>query len=344
MSLETVPFAPELASPDELRAWYEIFVAVSPDFPGAPVPPYDSFTQQLCQPTSHYGLQRRWTARDDGRLLGTASAIFPTDENSELAIITVRVPAENRRGGVGTRLLQAMLPQIHEHGCRTIIGTVKAGADGEKWASALGFQTVHQRSSHHLDITSVDPARWQVEPTPGFRLLQWMDTAPDDLVLGFARARNAIADSPTGESSYQHPSWTAERVRQYEAKTLESGESHRYVVAVDERSGAVAGFTEVAIIPGQWSYCRQEDTAVLSEFRGLGLGRAMKASMMRWLTADFPRLEQVRTMTAAENVHMIRVNTQLGYQADSTLANVESEVGALEALLDSSVRFLVEGR
>ncbi|MFB7667640.1 GNAT family N-acetyltransferase [Kitasatospora sp. NPDC056138] len=333
MSLDVAPFAAERASAAELRAWYELAVtATAVDYPSAPVPPYDSYVQQLCQPTSYRGLQRLWVARDDGRLVGIASAVFPTDENSERAIITVRVSPRNRRRGVGTRLLQTMLPEIRSRGCQMIAGQTKAGADGEKWTSALGFRTVVQRASHHLDVRSVDPARWRVPPAAGFRIQKWVDTAPDDLVQGFARARNAIADSPTGEASYRHPDWTAERVRQYEARMREIGESHRYVVAIDERSGAVAGFTEIAVVPQQWSYCYQEDTAVLPEFRGLGLGRAIKASMMRWLTADLPRLEQVHTMTASENLHMIRVNAQLGYVTDHVVASVESELGALEAL------------
>ncbi|MFF4953189.1 GNAT family N-acetyltransferase [Streptomyces chattanoogensis] len=118
----------------------------------------------------------------------------------------------------------------------------------------------------------------------------------------------------------------------------ETGESHRYVVAVDERSGAVAGFTKIAFVPQQWSHCYQEDTAVLPEFRGLGLGRAIKASMMCWLTADFPRLEQVHTMTTSDNLHMIRVNAQLGYVTVHGVATVESEVGALEAHLPAAGR------
>ncbi|WP_045305956.1 GNAT family N-acetyltransferase [Saccharothrix sp. ST-888] len=334
MSLETAPFAAEHASSDELRAWYELAVtSTAADYPSSPVPPYDSYVQQLRQSTSYLGLQRLWVARDSGRLIGTASAVFPTDENSERAIISVRVSAQYRRRGVGTRLLQTMLPEIHERGCRRIAGQTKASADGEKWTNALGFRAVAQRASHHLDIKSVDPARWQVPPTPGFRIQKWVDTAPDDLVQSFARARNAIADSPTGETSYRHPDWTAERVRQYETRMREIGETHRYVVAVDERSGAVAGFTEIAIIPRQSSFCHQEDTAVLPEFRGLGLGRAVKAAMMRWLTADLPHLEQVHTMTASDNLHMIRVNAPLGYVTDHVVSSVESEVGALEARL-----------
>ena len=344
MSLETAPFAPELASPEELLAWYGILVAVAGDFPGSPVPPYDAYVRQLRAPASARSPQQRWDARDNGRLLGTAGAIFRTDENSERVLVAVRVPVPDRRGGVGTRLLQAMLPQLRARGCRTVAGTVKAGADGEQWASALGFRTVLRQSAHHLDVTKADPLRWQVELAPGFRLRQWTDTAPDDLVRGFAMARNAMADQPIGESSYRHPAWTVERVRQHEAELLKSGMSRRYVVAIDERSGAVAGFTEIVIAPGQPRTCRQVDTGVLSEYRGRGLGRAMKASMMRWLTDDFPGLEQVFTMTAAENIHMIRVNAQLGYRTDATLAIVESEVGALEARIVETLLTDRQGR
>jgi GNAT superfamily N-acetyltransferase len=337
MSTETAPFAPGLASPEELRAWYDIFreIAVS-DFPDASVPQYDVYVRQLCGSVPQHAVHERWDARRNGRVLGTASAVFPTDDNRERVVLAVRVPAQDRGAGVGTRLLRAALPRIREHGCRWIASQVREGADGEQWANTLGFRQVLRCSSHRLDIRGVDPSRWRIDPPTGFTFRQWTDTAPEDLLGGFARARNAMADQPIGGSSYRHPPWTAERVRRYEAGTLASGESHRYVAAVDERSGTVAGFTELAVVPGQVSHCRQEDTAVLPEFRGLGLGRAMKALMMRWLTTEHPRIEQVRTMTAAENAHMIRVNAQLGYTTDHTLITVESEVAAVEALLNPS--------
>ncbi|MEY9846075.1 GNAT family N-acetyltransferase [Streptacidiphilus sp. MAP5-3] len=338
MGLETAPFAPELASPDELRAWYQLFVEVSvADFPSTPVPEYDTYVQQLRTSASSQWTRVRWEARDAGRLLGTASATFPTGENSGYAVIAVRVAVQDRRGGVGTGLLRAMLPEIRERGCRPVACEVKAGSDGQKWTDVLGFRPVLRLTEHRLDITSVDPARWQVEAPSGFRLRQWADTAPDELVQGFVGALNAMADQPLGEVSFQYPTWTVERVRRREADPLKAGQSRRYVVAVDERSGTVAGFTEIVIDAEQGSHCKQGDTAVLSQFRGLGLGLAMKSSMMRWLTADLPQLEQVHTMTASENTHMIRVNARLGYKAEYTLASVESDVSALEALLGCAV-------
>ncbi len=338
MSLDIAPFLPGDASPQDLRDWYEIYVAVaSADFPSVPLPPYDSYVEQLGKAMSYMGLQRHWTARCNGRLVGVASAHFPTSESNQLAYISVRVSAPHRRGSVGSRLLRAMVPVIREHGCKRVSGQVSVGGDGEKWTSALGFRTVLRRSSHRLEVGSVDPAVWQLDPAPGFRLEQWESVAPQDLVHGFAQARNTMADQPTGESSYQRRVWTAERVRQHEAEMRDVGETRRYVVAVEERSGEVAGFTEIAIVPGQVSVVYQEDTGVRPQYRGLGLGRAMKAAMMRWLTADLPALEQVRTMTAAENLHMIRVNAQLGYRTEYTESSVEADVAALEVLLASSV-------
>ncbi|MBF9071933.1 GNAT family N-acetyltransferase [Streptacidiphilus fuscans] len=334
MGVETAQFAPERASADELRAWYELFVEVSEaEFPDNPVPPYDSYVRQLRRSSSSQWSRLRWEARDGGRLVGTATATFPIGENSGYCDMAVRVTAPDRRGGVGTGLLRAALPEIRERRCRTIGGEVKADSDGEKWAQALGFHPVLSLTEHRLDLTTADPAQWQVETPPGFRLRRWADTAPDDLVEGFAQALTAMADQPIGEATFTYPVWTVERLRKREADSLKAGQSRRYVVAVDERTGTVAGFTEMVIDAEQKTHGHQGDTGVLSEFRGSGLGLAVKSSMMRWLTADLPHLEQVETMTASENTHMIRVNSQLGYQATYTLLSVESDVDALEAAL-----------
>ncbi|MFF4953188.1 hypothetical protein [Streptomyces chattanoogensis] len=86
MSLELGPFAAERASADELRAWYDLSVtSAAADYPSNPVPPYDSYVQQLCKPTSYLGLQRLWVARDKGRLVaprldrGTGTAVRGQD-------------------------------------------------------------------------------------------------------------------------------------------------------------------------------------------------------------------------------------------------------------------------
>ena len=101
------------------------------------------------------------------------------------------------------------------------------------------------------------------------------------------------------DSSYQPPEWTSARVRQ-KAEVRAGGRVHRFVAAVQEPTGTLAGFTELGYGAEYPSVCYQEDTAVLREFRGRGLGRAIKAEMMRWLVAEQTGLEIVMTNTAAE--------------------------------------------
>ncbi len=121
-----------------------------------------------------------------------------------------------------------------------------------------------------------------------------------------------------------------QRVRAYEAASRDRGCELRTVVAVHEASGTVAGLTEIEVRPGRNDFALQLDTAVLPEYRGHGLGRFIKAQMMRWLLADRPQMEMVGTTTDAANIHMIRVNHQLGYITADTICNVEAGIETLD--------------
>jgi mycothiol synthase len=194
-----------------------------------------------------------------------------------------------------------------------------------------------------LHVADVDPALWDVRVPAGFRLAQWAEAAPDELVAAFAAARNAIGDAPNGESAYEHAEWTVERVRRAEADLRESGDDSRFVVAVHEETGTVAALTGMLLRPGRADLCWQRDTAVVARHRGLGLGRVVKAAMMRRLLAEFPDLGRVITNTAAENAHMIRVNEQLGYAHYADVGRFEASVERLGAALGMSSNTNIPG-
>jgi GNAT superfamily N-acetyltransferase len=120
------------------------------------------------------------------------------------------------------------------------------------------------------------------------------------------------------------------RVRNYEAKIRDRGCELRTVVAVHESSGAIAGLTEMQFVPGRGELGIQLDTAVLPEYRGRGLGLFVKADMKRWLLADRPEVQTVATQTDAGNIHMIRVNHQLGYVTDAVISKVEAGIETLD--------------
>ena len=301
------------------------------DYPDRPFQPYATFAEQLRMPVSMLGSQRFWAARAQGRIVGTATAAFPERENRQLTITKVRVPPDLRRKGIGTALLRATLADMRSERRGTVTGQgLKVGGDGEKWASALGFRKVQDFVLQTLVVADIDSDLWEVPAPEGFGAERWSGAASESLVAGYARARTAITDAPRDKSSLKFPEWNVERVRKHEADARRRGCELRTVIAVDESSGTVAGLTQMELRPSRPDFGYQLDTAVLPQFRGRGLGRFIKAAMMRWLIADRPDIERVATNTDASNVHMIRVNHEIGYVTDNVVTDVEAHVDALD--------------
>jgi len=94
--------------------------------------------------------------------------------------------------------------------------------------------------------------------------------------------------------------------------------------------------TEIELWASQPGEAAQRDTVVAADFRGRGLGLAIKGAMLRWLTADRPAIEQVWTHTVDDNTYMIRINLAIGYVTTAVLAYVE--VGADELAKRLEVR------
>lgn len=320
-----------------MRGFYDVLVSSQAvDKPDEPRLEYGNLVGRLKTPFPGLGPLIHRLAYQDGEVVGVAAVHFPEAENSELAVVEITVHPRFRRRGVGTAMLRSLLPELRARGrVRVEGGQVTKDGAGERWANVLGFQVANTRVMQVLLVPEVDSAIWEVEAPSGYHLERWVGSAPERLVESYAVARQAIHDAPLGGAEFQDPEWTIERVRAAENELRALGIEQRVVVAVHDQMRAVAGFTEVELHPHRpfWGY--QRDTAVLSAHRGHGLGRFVKAGMMRWLLADRPGLERVYTGTSADNSHMINVNHQLGYTTVRTMIVVNSAVSSLEAFLTS---------
>lgn len=333
MSVEISRYDPLSSSDTDHAEHYEVVTAVlAVDFPDQKHPTPEEFIRLARMPESKFGPISRWVARADGHIVGTGSAIYPQRENRHLTIVRVIVHPTRRRRGIGTALLRAMLPDLGVDG-RTVVTSsgVKADASGDMWARELGFIRTHAYVRQFLKLPEVDPALWQRPVPDGFRLEHWTVAAPEALLEQYARARTAIRDAPHGDSLLDFPDWTPERVRAHEADFRARGSENHVFVAVHESSGRIAGITELELTSGERWRALQGDTAVLADFRGHGLGLALKGAMLRRLTAEHPEIVEVFTGTAHDNDHMIRVNHALGYTTQAVEATFEAKLTDLTA-------------
>ena len=331
-----LPFDPGTASGTDYEAVTEMRARMQVlDRPGTPPIPLAATIELLSgQDGVSMGPRTFWTARDAEGLTGFASVSLPDRENTDMVLVFVEVDVARRRRGIGTAFLRALLPSLQASGrARVLALNVVGGSAGESFAEAMGLACTIRGVSQTLETASVDPALWDVPTPEGYRLHAWENAAPEELIASYAEARKAIADAPTQDLAWEETDWTPQRIRDEEAAVVAAGQHVPVVVAVHEDSGEVAGITELLIRPGEPDHARQMDTAVREEHRGHGLGRAIKAEMMRRLLAARPEVARVSTQTASDNTYMIGVNHSLGYTDVRTLAYYEIATEALVARL-----------
>lgn len=341
MTLDIRPFEPSAASETELDDYFAMRTAVAAvDMPEDVPMTREAYVGRLLSPEPHRGDCLFWAAYEDQRLIGLVWLCLPRDENDGMILTDLWIHPDHRRRSVGTGLLKAALPAIAESGRTKLLGILKDETAGAHFTASLGCHIVQRTVVQRLDTASVPPSTWDVSPSPGYQLTQWIGPTPDDLLARYAAARPAIQDAPAGEAGYQQPNWTPERIRQSEQQLADQGTEERVVVAVEEASGRIVGVTSMLFYPHRPDYGYQSDTSVIGEHRGHGLGVAMKAAMMRWIRAERPQTAIVLTTTAKANEHMIDVNLRVGYKTLRSIIYVETTVDGLAERLSSTVQTL----
>lgn len=328
-------FDPLAASDADFAGFHQVMVASQAvDRPNEPCLPLEELVGRLKDPLPGMGPVAFWVGYRGRDLAAFAEVHFLEEENNEIGLTEVVVHPDHRRVGNGTAMLRALLPELRAQGRRVVESwDVVAGTAGQRWAAALGFRTVRTITRQALVVAEADRSRWDVAVPAGYRLQRWVGVAPESIIDSYVVAKGAIHDAPLGQSDYRWPEWTVERVRAAEAECRLQGLEQYVVVAVHEATGAVAGLTEVCVHPRRPDWGYQRDTAVPAEHRGHGLGRCIKAHMLRRLIADRPALEWISTTTGAENTHMIRVNDEVGFTTLRPMLAVQQDLAAVESRL-----------
>lgn len=219
-------------------------------------------------------------------------------------------PAERRRG-VGSALLAEAVSAARELGLPTVTPEhVEQGSPGAEFLAARGLRRVLRLTYARLSLATADvPAP---APPVGYRLVSWTGTVPGHLAATFAASRRSMDDMPMDDAVAEPRTWTVDRVIAVAEAVAKRGD-HLLTVAALAPDGTVAGFSEVVVPGAGTGQGRHYGTGVLSEHRGRGLARAMKAETIRLVRARFPQLGGLVTDTADSNTVMRAINEQLGY-------------------------------
>lgn len=259
-----------------------------------------------------------WLAADaTGTPVGSAFLrVFTAAGQDHLAELDLRVHPAERRNGTGSLLLDAAVAAAREAGRRCVIAQAEADSPGDLFLTARAFRTVLTLTYTRLALAQTDLAALTDitdRAHPGYRLISWEGTVPDDLAVTFAASRRAMDDMPMDDTDYGTVSWDVDRVRTVAETVAKRGDLLHTVAAVDVSDGSIAGFTEL-VVPGNGTGDGQHyGTGVLPEHRGHGLGSWMKAESIRQARLRHPALAGLLTDTADSNRHMRAINDGFGY-------------------------------
>ena len=271
-----------------------------------------------------------WLAVEAGRGVGAVLLEAPLRDNHHLASCEgfgVR-PEVQHPSNIAATLLQRAEQWCRDHGRRTVLIETETPLHATNpLADVLernGYVSAQRcaRNVHKLPVSDevAHHMRTVIGMADGYRIETSVDGLPNEWLDERARLGAMMStDTPLGDLEIQPETWDADRVRDMFRIDRERGRRVIEAVAWHEATGRMAAFTHVSIPSETPWVAYQDDTLVDHEHRGHRLGYRVKAAVLLLLPKIAPTVEVQRTWNDEMNVHMLRINDELGYEREGTL-------------------------
>jgi GNAT superfamily N-acetyltransferase len=314
-------FVPTSASDAELRAFYDVDIAIDREVePDDPTPPFERAAIEYRDPPSWTG-HRRWVARDAEAIVGRGFLeLNYLETNRYIAGIDVGVVTSRRGEGIATRILAPMIAAAAADG-RTVLETWSSqGTSGDAFAAHLGMETRYVERRSRLLTADVDRSMLEdwitraKERASDYMMFGFDDACPEDIIDEYVAVNDVMNTAPREELDMEDEHYTPDRVRERDARAAKRGDHLWSLMVRHDSTGHLAGYTEI-----EWQgYVRdlvwQGGTAVDPAHRNNGLGRWLKAAMLQRLLDERPEVAKVDTWNAGSNEPMLAINVALGFR------------------------------
>jgi GNAT superfamily N-acetyltransferase len=287
-------------------------VSYAHDFTFLPADPIAMLLPRLAEPETRSERVERFLGLEGGVPVGLIDLRIPLLDNLTSGHLDVIVAPGHRGRGHGQALLDAGISLLRAHG-RSRFYLESAVEAADRLLTKAGALAGQQAVRRTLDLTAALVPRTPV--ADGYRLVQYLDRAPDEVVDGIAHLQGRMStDMPLGELDLEPEVWDAERLREREETLLAENRSCLTTVAVHVATGYVAGVTDLIVNREDPACVDQWATIVDPDHRGYRLGMAVKSWNHPYLLEHWPAAAYINTWNAESNTFMVSVNEALGFQ------------------------------
>ena len=296
---------------------------------------------------TRHGHALLWVALPDGVAPDTcrpedgialASVHVPLQEDTEKAHVSIATHPDHRSRGHARAVLETIRPHLLALGrttwlswsfgpgaeatgpdavvARTGSGALDGRLPAHRWLLAEGFtlEQCERPSTLRLDAVGHDLADPAAPGASDYDLVWWTDRTPAEHVDDIAWLCSRMStDVPMGELGLDEQVWDAERVRTGEDRQAAAGLRSVVTAARHVPTGRLTAFTRLTWAEEKPAGVWQEETLVLTEHRGHGLGMRTKRANLDRLRRVNPDTRRVHTWNAVENRWMLAINDALGF-------------------------------
>jgi GNAT superfamily N-acetyltransferase len=291
--------------------------------PEYPLLPLEEMVKELRHPPEKTLKIGHWAIYDKECTAARAWAMLnlvETEIPSMLADISV-LPSYRRRG-LATRLLDPLKEFAGQHGKTTlIIESTDRLPGGKGFLDRIGAEPGMAGHVNRLNLRNLDKPRMKrwVEQARrrvhGCRLMFFEGVPPENLMVSYCDMVTHINETqPSGTIQFPFKVATAEWVRERFKSEEDAGRRFWSLVAIEEATERIAGYTEMFFHPKLPQLVIQGGTCVLIEFRNRGIGHWLKASLILKLAEENPEANWILTGNADVNAPMLKINYEMGFQ------------------------------
>ena len=311
------------ATEKKLKAYYDFFMVILAEArPDEPKRPYDKFIKQVLIHSKSM-LIRRWVIWEEGKIIAYAIIYKALDgENQHFPEVDIFVLPAWRRQGIGRLMLAKLNEECIKLKCTKLeFSTFSNTPCGSEFLSEIGAEKctteyVNQLEVKDLDMKLMDTwIKKSTERATEYEIELWVDSYPESELEGFTKLYNDFWNSiPIGSFDYEYEELTPERLKNEMESKVKRGWKNWIMVAKFKPSGEYAGFTGIYYTGFNPEMLNQGNTGVSAEHRNKGIGRWLKAALIKHVLNEMPEVTKIRSENDVTNKPMLNINNQMGFK------------------------------
>ncbi|MBY9001625.1 MAG: GNAT family N-acetyltransferase [Candidatus Heimdallarchaeota archaeon] len=233
------------------------------------------------------------------------------------------VAKEHRRKGIGKSLLEALITKPPEQ-IKFIYAGCVLGSDGEPFLRKIKKDNDYQEKRTIADLTEFDINEVKEEANRllkkannnGYRVVKVKNMKFEDFVdfeEFITVAQQIWNDMPREELTFEDYTLTPERYKEIYNVEMLHGDNYCSFLCIHEETNKPVGYTIFSTNPLHKQVVSQDDTGVIPEHRGKGLGLMLKYQSLRHLLEETDSKYWI-TGNAGSNKQMIKINETLNHK------------------------------